>query len=73
MILVTGGAGFIGSGVVAQLNARGIEDILIVDILGKDQRWKNLRNLRYADEGAACLKAPRPCARARACSPNTVM
>lgn len=49
MILVTGGAGFIGSAIVAELNARGIEDILIVDILGKDQRWKNLRALRYAD------------------------
>lgn len=49
MILVTGGAGFIGSAIVAELNARGIEDILVVDILGKDQRWKNLRNLRYAD------------------------
>lgn len=49
MILVTGGAGFIGSAIVAELNARGIEDILVVDILGKDSRWKNLRNLRYAD------------------------
>lgn len=49
MILVTGAAGFIGSAIVAELNARGIDDILIVDILGKDQRWKNLRNLRYAD------------------------
>ncbi|MHC5083368.1 MAG: ADP-glyceromanno-heptose 6-epimerase [Planctomycetota bacterium] len=49
MILVTGGAGFIGSAIVAELNARGIDDILIVDILGHDQRWKNLRNLRYAD------------------------
>ena len=49
MILVTGGAGFIGSAIVAELNMRGIDDILIVDMLGKDQRWKNLRNLRYAD------------------------
>jgi ADP-L-glycero-D-manno-heptose 6-epimerase len=49
MILVTGGAGFIGSAIVAELNARGIDDILVVDILGRDQRWKNLRNLRYAD------------------------
>lgn len=49
MILVTGGAGFIGSAIVAGLNARGIDDILIVDILGRDEKWKNLRNLRYAD------------------------
>ena len=49
MILVTGGAGFIGSAIVAELNARGIDDILIVDILGKDERWKNLRNLSYTD------------------------
>ncbi len=49
MIIVTGGAGFIGSAIVAGLNARGLDDILIVDILGTDEKWKNLRNLRYAD------------------------
>lgn len=49
MILVTGGAGFIGSAIVAELNARGVDDILIVDVLGKDERWKNLRNLSYTD------------------------
>ena len=45
MIIVTGGAGFIGSALVAGLNARGIDDILIVDILGSDNRWMNLRKL----------------------------
>ncbi|MFA5291660.1 MAG: ADP-glyceromanno-heptose 6-epimerase [Phycisphaerae bacterium] len=49
MIIVTGGSGFIGSALVAGLNARGITDILIVDILGKDEKWKNLRNLRFTD------------------------
>ncbi|HDS84609.1 MAG TPA: ADP-glyceromanno-heptose 6-epimerase [Phycisphaerales bacterium] len=49
MIVVTGGAGFIGSALVAALNARGIDEIFIVDILGSDQRWKNLRRLRFAD------------------------
>jgi len=49
MIIVTGGAGFIGSAIVAALNARGIDDIVIVDILGADEKWKNLRRLRFAD------------------------
>ncbi len=44
MILVTGGAGFFGAGLVAAFNARGIEGILVVDILGKGQRWENPRN-----------------------------
>ncbi len=49
MIIVTGGAGFIGSAIVTALNARGNDDILIVDVLGSDQKWKNLRKLRFAD------------------------
>jgi ADP-L-glycero-D-manno-heptose 6-epimerase len=49
MIIVTGGAGFIGSAIVAALNGRGVDDILIVDILAKDEKWKNLRRLKYAD------------------------
>jgi len=49
MIIVTGGAGFIGSAIVAGLNERGISDILIVDVLGNDEKWKNLRKLRFAD------------------------
>jgi ADP-L-glycero-D-manno-heptose 6-epimerase len=49
MILVTGGAGFIGSAVVWELNRRGIEDILISDHLGISDKWKNLRALKYAD------------------------
>ena len=36
MIIVTGGAGFIGSALVAGLNERGIDDILIVDIAPHD-------------------------------------
>lgn len=49
MIIVTGGAGFIGSALVHELNRRGREDIIIVDQLGSDSRWRNLRALAYAD------------------------
>ncbi len=49
MIIVTGGAGFIGSAIVAELNRRGREDIIIVDILGTGAKWKNLRKLKFAD------------------------
>jgi len=49
MIAVTGGAGFIGSTIVWKLNEMGREDILIVDRLGTDEKWKNLNGLKYAD------------------------
>jgi len=49
MIVVTGGAGFIGSALIAGLNSKGVSDILAVDELSCDQRWKNLRNLSFAD------------------------
>jgi ADP-L-glycero-D-manno-heptose 6-epimerase len=49
MIVVTGGAGFIGSALIAGLNGRGVSDILVVDELGTDEKWKNLRNLSFAD------------------------
>ena len=49
MYIVTGGAGLIGSAVVAALNARGISDILVVDHLGCSDKWKNLAPLAYDD------------------------
>lgn len=49
MIIVTGGAGFIGSNLVAGLNEVGIDDILIVDSLGNSGKFKNLRGLQFSD------------------------
>ena len=49
MYIVTGGAGLIGSAVVAALNAKGVDDILIVDHLGNSDKWKNLVPLAYND------------------------
>jgi ADP-L-glycero-D-manno-heptose 6-epimerase len=42
MIIVTGGAGFIGSNIVAALEARGVTDIVICDVLGTDDKWRNI-------------------------------
>lgn len=48
-ILVTGGAGFIGSALVWELNRRGCENIVVCDKLGSDEKWKNLVSLKFAD------------------------
>jgi ADP-L-glycero-D-manno-heptose 6-epimerase len=49
MLLVTGGAGFIGSNVVASLNEAGRTDIVVNDSLGTDGRWRNLAKRQIAD------------------------
>ena len=48
-IVVTGGAGLIGSAVVWSLNRAGIEDILVVDRLDESEKWKHLVPLRFSD------------------------
>ncbi|MFT3789183.1 MAG: ADP-glyceromanno-heptose 6-epimerase [Tepidisphaeraceae bacterium] len=48
-IIVTGAAGFIGRNAVAALNARGHTNLLLVDLLGTDEKWKNLRGLKYEE------------------------
>jgi len=49
VIIVTGGAGFIGSAIIWKLNHLGESDILVVDELGSDAKWKNLTGLRFRD------------------------
>ncbi len=49
MLLVTGGAGFIGSNVVASLNEAGRADIVVADTLGSDGKWRNLAGRELAD------------------------
>lgn len=49
MLVITGSAGFIGSALVWGFNKKGFYDILIVDSLGRDEKWKNLRNLHFSD------------------------
>lgn len=48
-IVVTGGAGFIGRNLIAGLNARGEERIVVVDHLGTSEKWANLVGLRFED------------------------
>ena len=80
-IIVTGAAGFIGRNVVAALNQRGHDNLILVDLLGTEEKWKNLRGLRYEDvlspgqflESVRNGKAPRAaaCIHLGACSATT--
>jgi ADP-L-glycero-D-manno-heptose 6-epimerase len=49
MIILTGGAGFIGSALLRGLNDQGQDQVLIVDHLGSSEKWKNLVGKRYLD------------------------
>ena len=49
MLLVTGGAGFIGSNVVASLNEAGRHDVAISDWLGSEGKWRNLQKRQLAE------------------------
>jgi len=49
MLIVTGGAGFIGSAIAWRLNTLGEDKIIIVDELGHDEKWKNLVGLKFHD------------------------
>lgn len=49
MIILTGAAGFIGSNLVASLNAVGRDDVILVDWLGSHDKWKNIAKRRFQD------------------------
>lgn len=49
LIVITGAAGFIGSGVVRMLNDKGYRNLLLVDDFRESVKWKNLRHKRYVD------------------------
>jgi ADP-L-glycero-D-manno-heptose 6-epimerase len=49
MIVLTGGAGFIGSNIAADLNATGVTSLVIADALGTDDKWRNIAKRRFLD------------------------
>ena len=48
-VLITGGAGFIGSALAWELNQRGCERLILADRLGTSDKWRNLAGLRFED------------------------
>jgi len=49
LIVITGGAGFIGSCVVRHLNDKGMKNLVVVDELGQSEKWKNLVGKQFVD------------------------
>ena len=47
--IVTGGAGLIGSALLWELNRRGVEDAVVVDRLGRSEKWRHLVPLRFSE------------------------
>ncbi len=68
MVILTGGAGFIGSCFLWKLNQEGIDDIIVVDHLDDTDKWRNLPGKRFHDyiqkDDFLCLvkenKLPKP-------------
>ena len=48
MIMVTGGAGFIGANIVAELSRRSESDIVVCDRLGRGEKWRNIAKAEIA-------------------------
>jgi ADP-L-glycero-D-manno-heptose 6-epimerase len=48
-VLLTGGAGFIGSCMLKRLNDAGVKDVIVVDHLGASGKWKNLKGKDFRD------------------------
>lgn len=49
MIIITGATGFIGSNLVADFNARGRTDLILIDNLGTQGKWRNIAKRRFID------------------------
>ena len=47
--IVTGAAGLIGSAMVWELNRHGVDDAIVVDRLGRSEKWRHLVPLRFSE------------------------
>lgn len=49
MLVITGGAGFIGSALLWEFNRLGLDEIVVVDNLAETEKWRNLVKRQYVD------------------------